>query len=90
MKKITIQEIDFSDFQILLRQIFREEIDQLKTDLVASSSEYITVAETTEKLNKSVATLYRMVRRGTISIYKLPGERGSYFKRSEIEAFQKI
>ena len=90
MRKLTLQEIDYAEFQEQLRQIVREEIDKLKDELDASTPDYLTVGEATERLGKSVATLYRMVRRGTLSIYKLPGERGSYFKRSEIDGFKKV
>ena len=85
MEKILFDQIP-QEVQAINTRLERiEEI--LKTQAQPESDKLLTVKQTAEYLNLSVASIYRLISQRTIPHKKIPGQKRVYFIKSEIDSW---
>lgn len=88
MKSVRLQEIDYQEFKNLLREVVRDELQELKETINGSDKEVMRIEDACRYLKVSASTIYRLVKRGKLTLLKKDGERISYLYSKEVKAFK--
>ncbi len=89
MEKITVLKLDEADLTNIIRQIIREEIKSLLTELKneVTDNTLLTRKETAKMLQISLPTLHQYQKLGRIPFYRI-GSRVLYKKHEIIKAIE--
>lgn len=62
-------------------------VRKVRGDMAEEFAEYISVAEASEKYKTARTYFYDLIKSGKIAGYELPGRRGQFMLRKDVEAF---